>query len=148
MFDIQYLIKEWLDTCAILYPCIKHILKQSMKIVTISVHWKWDRLVIYWHALFKLSDINMIRGYIVQIFRHRGVQLILAYSWARPAVLAAGKGRGGMFLFLLLLHFHSFSSFSPSLSFISSTISSIFLLPFSERWHKMTYKGWCVIKPQ
>ena len=25
MFDIQYLIKEWLDTCAILYPCIKHI---------------------------------------------------------------------------------------------------------------------------
>ena len=35
------------DTCAILYPCIKHILKQSMKIVTVSVHRKWDRLVIY-----------------------------------------------------------------------------------------------------
>ena len=34
MFYIQYLIKEWLDTCAILYPCIKHILKQRMKIVT------------------------------------------------------------------------------------------------------------------
>ena len=51
MFDIQYLIKEWLDTCAILYPCIKNILKQSMKIVTVSVHQKWDRLVIYWHAL-------------------------------------------------------------------------------------------------
>ena len=31
MFDIQYLIKEWLYTCAILYPCIKHILKQSMQ---------------------------------------------------------------------------------------------------------------------
>ena len=29
---------------------------------------------------------------------HRGVQLILAYSWARPAVFAAGKGRGEMFL--------------------------------------------------
>ena len=28
-------------------------------------------------------------------FCHRGVQLILAYSWARPAVLAAGKDRGG-----------------------------------------------------
>ena len=28
----------------------------------------------------------------------RGVQLILAYSWARPAVLVAGKGREGMFL--------------------------------------------------
>ena len=29
------------------------------------------------------------------ILRHRGVQLIFAYSWARPAVLAAGKGRRG-----------------------------------------------------
>ena len=44
-------IKEWLDTCAILYPCIKHILKQSMKIVTNSVHRKWDRLVTYWLTL-------------------------------------------------------------------------------------------------
>ena len=43
--------------------------------------------------------------------RHRGVQLILAYSWARPAILVAGKGRGGMLLFLLFLHFHSYSSF-------------------------------------
>ena len=32
------------------------------------------------------------------------VQLILAYSWARPAILVAGNGRGGMFLFLLFLH--------------------------------------------
>ena len=31
------------------------------------------------------------------ILRHQGVQLILAYSWARPAILVAGKGRGGMF---------------------------------------------------
>ena len=31
----------------------------------------------------------------------------LAYSWARFAILVAGKGRGGMFLFLLFLHFHS-----------------------------------------
>ena len=28
------------------------------------------------------------------ILRYRGVQLKLAYSWARPAVLAEGKGRG------------------------------------------------------
>ena len=41
------------------------------------------------------------------ILHHRGVQLILAYSWARPAILVAGKGRGGM------LHFHSCSSFFP-----------------------------------
>ena len=47
------------------------------------------------------------------ISRHWGVQLILAYSWARPAILVAGKGRGGMFLFLPFLHFHSRSSFFP-----------------------------------
>ena len=47
------------------------------------------------------------------IFCHRGVQLILAYSWARPAILVAGKGREVMFLFLLFLHFHSCSSFFP-----------------------------------
>ena len=29
------------------------------------------------------------------ILRHGGVQLRLAYSWAMPAILAAGKGRGG-----------------------------------------------------
>ena len=42
MFDIQYLIKECLDTRAILYPDIKHEFKQSMKIVTASVNRKWD----------------------------------------------------------------------------------------------------------
>ena len=57
------------------------------------------------------------------ILRHRGVQLIFAYSWAKSAILAAGKGRGGMFLFLLFLHFHSF--------FLSVTSSASSLLPFS-----------------
>ena len=47
------------------------------------------------------------------ILRRRGVQLILAYNWARPALLVAGKGRRIFFLFLLFLHFHSFSSFFP-----------------------------------
>ena len=28
------------------------------------------------------------------ILRHRGVQLILAFIWAKPAILVAGKGRG------------------------------------------------------
>ena len=50
-----------------------------------------------------------------------GVQLVLAYSWARPAFLAAGKGRGGMFLFLL---FNSFSFLPwPSLSSLLSLLS-------------------------
>ena len=34
------------------------------------------------------------------------------YSWARPAILATGKGEGGIFLFILFPIFHSFSSFS------------------------------------
>ena len=45
------------------------------------------------------------------ILCHRGVQLVLAYSWARPAILVAGKGKEVMFSFLLFLHFHSCSSF-------------------------------------
>ena len=38
------------------------------------------------------------------ILCHQDVQLILAYSWARLAILAAGKGRGEMHF--LFLHFH------------------------------------------
>ena len=74
-----------------------------------------------------------------------GIQLTLAYSWARGAILVAGKGRGVMFLFL---HFHSCSLSSLSLAFISSTMPSISLLPFSGRRLKMTHKGLCVVKPQ
>ena len=43
--------------------------------------------------------------------------MILVYSWARPAILVAGKDREVMFLFLLVLHFHSFSSFFPVMFF-------------------------------
>ena len=54
--------------------------------------------------------LGWLGGAEVCILRHRGVQLILAYSWTRPAIFVAVKGRGGMFLFLL---FHSRSSFFP-----------------------------------
>ena len=63
------------------------------------------------------------------ILHHWGVQLILAYSWARPAILVVGKGRGGMFLFLLFLHFHSCSSFFPVPLF--HLLYSLFYLFFS-----------------
>ena len=65
IFDIQYLIKIWLDKRSILYPRIKHVLKQGMKIVTVSVHRKWDRLITYWHALvFKNNTKTVIlNGY-------------------------------------------------------------------------------------
>ena len=75
------------------------------------------------------------------ILRHRGAQLLLAYSWARPAILVAGKGRGVCFYFFCFFTFIPVPLSSLSLSFISSTISSIFFLPFSGRRHKMTHKG-------
>ena len=62
-------------------------------------------------------DILSVGGWVVRrchvSFVTRGVQLILADSWARPAILVAGKGREVMFLFLLFLHFHSCFSFFP-----------------------------------
>ena len=58
---------------------------------------------------------------------HRDNHLILAYSLARPAVLAAGKGKEGT-LFLLFLHFLSFSSLFPiSLFHLHYSIPSPFL---------------------
>ena len=82
----------------------------------------------------------------VMYLSHHGVHLILAYSWARPAMLAAGKDRGGN---VFMSSFCSLSFiFSPfPLSCISSTISSISLLPCSGRRHKMTHKDWRVVKP-
>ena len=64
------------------------------------------------------------------ILRHRGVQLILAYIWARPAILVAGKGRGDCFYFFCFFTFIPVPLSSLSLSFISSTIS---FLSFSGR---------------
>ena len=67
------------------------------------------------------------------ILRHRGVQLILAYSWARPAILVAGKDRWGIFFISSVSSLSFLFLSSLSLSFISSTISSITFLPFSGR---------------
>ena len=69
------------------------------------------------------------------ILHHWGVQLILAYSWARPAILVVGKGRGGMFLFLLFLHFHSFLFLflpCPSLSSPLLSLLSLFSLSLGD----------------
>ena len=82
------------------------------------------------------------------ILRHRGVQLIFAYSWTSPVILAAGKGRGECFYFFWFFTFIHFPLSPLSRSFISSTMSSSSLLPFSGRRHKMTHKGWRVVKPQ
>ena len=57
-----------------------------------------------WHNVaYTWLRVYMYRGLlggakVSFILRHRGVQRILAYSWARPAILVAGKGRGGIFI--------------------------------------------------
>ena len=68
------------------------------------------------------------------ILHHRGVQLILAYSWGRPAILVVGKGRGGnvfissvsslSFLFLFLP--------CPSLSSPLLSLLSLFSLSLGD----------------
>ena len=89
------------------------------------------------------------------ILRHRDVQLRLASSWARPAILAVGKGRGGMFVFDFFFFFvHLFLLFH-SISFFS-TVPLIHLLyyllylssPFLWETTKITHKGWHVVEPQ
>ena len=84
-------------------------------------HWGiWTAKATRWRWLGE-TKVSFILG-------HR-VQLILAYSWARPAILAAGKGRGGMFLFLLFLHCHSISLLPcPSLSSPLLSLLSLFSL--------------------
>ena len=87
-------------------------------------------------------------GRVVCILRQRDVQLILAYSWAKPAILVAVRVEGASFYFFCFFTFISVPLSSLSLSFLSSTISCVSFLPFSGRWHKMTHKGWRVVKPQ
>ena len=52
-----------------------------------------------------------------------------------------------MLLFLLCLHFLSFHSFFPIPFFHLLYYLFYLFSPFSERWHKMTHKGWRVVKP-
>ena len=110
-------------------------------------------IIIYYYVYHDQLSFSQNWGWlgvakVLCILCHRGIQLILAYSWARPAILVAGKGRGGMFYFFNFFTFIPVPLSSLSLSFISCTISSISFLPFSGRQHKMTHKGWCVVKPQ
>ena len=67
-------------------------------------------------------------------------QGLLSLYWVRV--------EGECFYFFCFFTFIPVPLSSLSLSFISSTLSSISFLPFSGRRHKMTLKGWRVVKPQ
>ena len=67
------------------------------------------------HVKIKVTDLEFSRNKMCNIrlaflSGDRSCFILLAYSWARPAVLVTGKGRRGILLFL---HFHSCSSFFP-----------------------------------
>ena len=67
------------------------------------------------------------------ILRHRGVQLTLAYSWARPTILLAGKGRGDIFISSgSLLSFLFLFLPCPSYSSHPLSLLSLFSLPLGD----------------
>ena len=113
--------------------------------LSLNFYFICTHITLQWRNMTKHQYIQMGSRRKLCILHHWGIQLMLPYNWARPAVLAAGKGRGGKFLFLLFFTFIHFLFSLLSLSIISSSTS---LCPFSGRWHKMTHKGWHVIKPQ
>ena len=92
------------------------------------------------HLFFVFSEVGSSVAKVSCIWRHRGVQLILANSKARSSSLLADKGRGGIFfissvsslsfLFLFLL--------CPSLSSHLLSILSIFSLSLGDdtKWPK------------
>ena len=78
------------------------------------------------------------------IIRHRGVQLILAYIWARPAILAAGKGRGGCFCsfcFSTFIHFPFYPVPLFNLLYIVLSLLSLFSLSLGDdtKWPTRVY---------
>ena len=68
------------------------------------------------------------------ILRYWGAQLILAYSWARPAILVAGKGRGGNVFISSLSSLSFLFLFLPCLSLSSPLLSllSFFFLSLED----------------
>ena len=68
------------------------------------------------------------------ILCHRSVYLILAYNWASPAILIAGKGRGGN-VFISSVSSLSFLFLSlpcPSHSSLLSLLSLFFFLSLGD----------------
>ena len=77
----------------------------------LGIHYENMPIQIYWEFLPpKNENFQMKREWsggakVLCILRHQGIQLILAYNWARPAILVAGKGRGEFFYFFCFFTF-------------------------------------------
>ena len=117
----------------LLPPCT-HIRTHRHTLRTIIKHYYLLKLWMRTNFIWELGEPKVSCN-----LRHRGVQLRLAFSWTRHAILAAGKGRGGCFYFFCFLTFIHLP-FSPVPLF--HPLSYLFYLssPFSLRRHKMTHK--------
>ena len=80
----------------------------------------------------------------------RGVQLISAYSWTRPAILESGKGRRGMFLISSVSSLSFLFRFLPCPSLSSPLLSLLSLFPFPLETTQNDPQGLTcrVVKPQ
>ena len=154
-YGIRVLFKWFYITNVLKFPIYESLFSNLGKIATydilkyIYIFFTFPK--ISWNFMPNVSWGVVGMGKVSCILRHRGVQMLLAYSWARPTILEAGKCRDRMFFILFFFCFFTFITVplsSLSLSFISSTISSISFLPFSGRRHKMTHKGWHVVTTQ
>ena len=75
--------RTWHDKGAVLPSGLKHVLKQGMKIMGVSVSWKWDRLVTYWLALvgseWWLSWIALDKVYFMRFFPNQKVLIFFLF---------------------------------------------------------------------
>ena len=123
-------------------PCNETYLFRGLDILCIFVYFPLyltketifvtsSRSIPFWKAVYNMFFLG---GRVVLltccVSCHRGIQQILAYSWARPAILVAGKGRGVMVYFFYFFTFIRIPISSLSLIFIFSTIYSISFSPF------------------
>ena len=93
----------------------KHLCKQANHVAAIlnqkPCNFAWIKFLAENHHVIVMRGGRVVRRCCVSYIT--GASNWYWLSWARPAILVVGKGRGGMFLFLLFLHFHSCSSFFP-----------------------------------
>ena len=123
--------------------CIHGLLLKMSSIIKGNSSYLCSQFCIFFGPLSPKFNL-LVRGLlgvtkVLGILCHQGVQLILAPNWARPAILIIGMGE--CFYFFCFFTFIPVPLSSLSLSFISSTVSSVSFLPFSGRRHKMTHKG-------
>ena len=88
----------------------------------------------YKFAYFMTNSANFWRSQLPDLDLHYLLRQGIS-GFSRPRVNYSSVSTLLFAFYQILLYF----------SLLSSTSSSVYFLPFSEIWHKMTHKGWCVI---